>query len=444
MSARVRIAFAATLALLFLPASHASPAPRPITVDQALEMAQRMSPAMVAAHGQTRVANAAVRSSWGAFIPTLSVASSINRTYPADASQRVIDGQIVTLPPQPWSFGASFSSNVTLFDGGQRFFDLKQARARASASEVDLEAQRFSTALDVKQVYFEVLAARVARAAALAMVETGDQQLKAAVARYHAGTVTRSDSLRADIQLRSARISLLEAENAIRNAEAGLTRITGSMEPVTAVETEPHAPGALVLGEEEMRTLAETGPLVQTAQKSLEASQAGLKAAWTTYLPTVNASYSRGASGVRDDFGIGADPLSYAGSLRFSLSLPIFNQFSREQQITGARVALANAEASLRDARLAASESFTTAYGAMLSADERAESMAASVAAAEEDLRVQQRRYELGGSTLLDLLASQGQLDNARLDLIRARYDQRITRAQLEALLGRNLEGSTP
>jgi outer membrane protein len=157
----------------------------------------------------------------------------------------------------------------------------------------------------------------------------------------------------------------------------------------------------------------------------------------------VTAAYSRGGSGVREDFGVGFDDLSYAGSLRFSLSLPIFNQFQREQQVTSASVALANAEAAYRDARLAASESFTSAYGAMLSADERAESQTASVAAAEEDLRVQQRRYELGGSTLLDVLASQGQLDNARLDLIRARYDQRIARAQLEALVGRNLEGRT-
>jgi outer membrane protein len=399
---------------------------------------------MVAAEGQSRIADSQVRSSWGAFIPTLSVSSAINRTYPSDSSERVIDGEIVRLPPQPWSFSGSFSSNVTLFDGGQRFFDLKQARARAGAADVNLAAQRYVTALEVKQVYFEVLAAREARAAATAMVQTGEQQLRAAVARYHAGTVTRSDSLRADIQLRSARISLLEADNAIRNAEASLTRITGAMERVTAAEAEPPAPGALALGEAELRTLAETGPLVQEAAKSLEASQAALKSAWTTYLPTVNLGYSRGGSGIREDFGVGAEDLRYAGSLRFSLSLPIFNQFSREQQMTSARVTLANAEASLRDARLAASESFTSAHGAMLSADERAESQTASVAAAEEDLRVQQRRYELGGSTLLDLLASQQQLDTARLDLIRARYDQRIARAQLEALVGRDLEGSTP
>jgi outer membrane protein len=61
------------------------------------------------------------------------------------------------------------------------------------------------------------------------------------------------------------------------------------------------------------------------------------------------------------------------------------------------------------------------------------------VEAAEEDLRVQQERYRTGAGTLLDVLTSQSTLHEARLALIQARYDQRITKAELEALLGRDL-----
>ena len=54
-----------------------------------------------------------------------------------------------------------------------------------------------------------------------------------------------------------------------------------------------------------------------------------------------------------------------------------------------------------------------------------------AIAAADEDLRVQQQRYALGASTLLDLLASQTALNQARQALIQARFDGRVTRAQL-------------
>ena len=93
----------------------------------------------------------------------------------------------------------------------------------------------------------------------------------------------------------------------------------------------------------------------------------------------------------------------------------------------------------VRDARLAAMEDFTRSLGAFRSAEERVASQTATLQAAEEDLRVQRQRYAVGGSTLLDVLTSQTQLDQGRRDLIRARYDQRVAKAQLEALIGRDL-----
>jgi outer membrane protein len=52
---------------------------------------------------------------------------------------------------------------------------------------------------------------------------------------------------------------------------------------------------------------------------------------------------------------------------------------------------------------------------------------------------VQQQRYALGASTLLDLLTSQTQLNQARQALIQARFDGRVARAQLSTLIGREL-----
>ena len=105
-----------------------------------------------------------------------------------------------------------------------------------------------------------------------------------------------------------------------------------------------------------------------------------------------------------------------------------------------AKVAEVNAEASLHDAQLAAQQSLTQNIGALRSASQRVAVQTASVAAAEEDVRVQQQRYNIGASTLLDLITSQAALATARQALIQARYDYRIARAQLEALVGRDLQ----
>ncbi|MGI8498508.1 MAG: TolC family protein, partial [Gemmatimonadaceae bacterium] len=77
--------------------------------------------------------------------------------------------------------------------------------------------------------------------------------------------------------------------------------------------------------------------------------------------------------------------------------------------------------------------------GSLHTAQQRVSIQLASVAAAEEDLRVQQQRYAVGASTLLDVLNSQTTLNQARAALIQARYDYRVAKAQLEALIGRPL-----
>jgi outer membrane protein len=250
---------------------------------------------------------------------------------------------------------------------------------------------------------------------------------------------TRSDSLRAEIQVRNAELAVLDARGALEIANASLTRLVGSDVPVTAVASDSLEPPVVTLGVGELLAMAEQGPAVKEAEASYDAARAAALSSWTDYLPSLSASYSRGGSGTGAHPTLGGDDFEYSGSLRFSLSFPLFNQLQREQQVVQARVARDNAAAALRDARLAAVEQLTRTLGELRSASERVASQTATVAAAEEDLRVQQQRYVAGGSTLLDVLTSQTQLNQARSDLIRARYDQRVATAQLEALVGKDL-----
>jgi outer membrane protein TolC len=57
--------------------------------------------------------------------------------------------------------------------------------------------------------------------------------------------------------------------------------------------------------------------------------------------------------------------------------------------------------------------------------------------AAEEDLKLAQERYALGAATILDLLNAQLSVAQANSSLVRARYDERILKAELDALAGR-------
>jgi len=414
---------------------------RPLTMSETVAMAERNAVAIIAAEGEQCTSAAGVRTAWGAFLPSVSLTAGGTKQIPNPTNRtRIENGQVIILAPDPWSYNAGFGLSLDLFTGGQRIFDLQQAHARSSAADANRVVQRYAAVLAAQQQFFNVLAAREAQAVARAQLDQAEQQLRVSVLRLRARAVTRSDSLRSEIQVHNARLALMTAATALEVANASLTRAVGSDTPVTAASDSTLDRPVLAVDDATLRQLALEGPAVQQASASLGVARAATRTAWASYLPTVSASYSRNGSGSGGQFSLSQDDLTtYSGALRLSLSLPVFTQFTREAQLTTADVNRDNAEAALRDARLAAIESLTQSLGSFHAAAERAATQAATVEAALEDLREQQDKYSIGAATLLDVLSSQATLDQARHDLIQARYDQRVARVQLEALVGRSL-----
>jgi outer membrane protein len=415
---------------------------RAIQLDEAVRLARRNAPAAVQARGQERVSRAAVTSAYAAFLPNVSVSLGGVRQFSGDGQRTRFNpqtGATEIIPAQPWTYSDGLSLSVDLFDGGRRFFEIGTARANVRASEAAETAQGFTTSLEVQQQFYAVLAARESEVAARAQLDEAQQELSAATARVAAGAATRSDSLRSVILVGNARLALLTAQTNLRNANVALTRLVASSVLVTAAPSDTLDLAPVPLDSAQLAQLADHGPAVQQAEAQLSAARAGVRSARTPYLPTVSAGYSRGGSGFDPRFGYGTDPFAYQGSLRLSLSYPLFNQYAREEGVVRARVSEETAEAQLRDTRLAAQQQVVQALGALLTALQQVEIQQASVRAAEEDLRVQRQRYQLGASTLLDQLTSQTQLTQARAQLIQARFNARVARAQLEAAVGRDL-----
>lgn len=428
------------------PALAQAPSPsdslRPISLQEAVSLAQRNNPSAVTARGQTRAAQSSVRSAYGAFIPSLS--ANVNQSQQSGQRFDNIRNEVVQ-SNQPWNYSAGLSSSLELFDGGRRFADLRANRADVDAAEANEITQRYSIALQVKREYANILAARESEAAARAQVQQAEAQLRASVARVQAGAATVSDSLRSVIQMGNARLALLTAQNNVRVASATLTRLVGTPFMVTANPLDTAGLAVIPVDSAALMNEAMRGPTVREAELQLRAASAGITVARASYFPTITASYSYNGAGT-NPYGFGPDTVNSRPSLflfgsNFSLrmSVPLFNNFSREDQVVRARIAEDNAAARSRDIRLTAQQNMIAQLGALRTAEERVRIQLASVAAAEEDLRVQQQRYALGASTLLDLLTSQSQLNSARAALIQARQDYRIARAQIEAIIGRDL-----
>jgi outer membrane protein TolC len=407
-----------------------------ITLDEAIALSLRTQPGVIQAEAAVDNAAARVRSAKGAWLPSLDLSASGNQNY-SGVPSRVDPNTGLAVGSSSGSVSSSLRSSITLFDGFQRSADSKSARASETAADASLVNTRYQQRLATTNQFLDARAAAELVGVRQASVNRAEEQLKVSINKLNAGSATRSDSLRSRVTLGTAQLQMIQAQAELASAEAGLARLVGMTGRVAAADdssfynviAEPLDTAALRL-EAEARS-----PQVQAAEASAVAAQAEIRSARSGYWPTLSLSGNVGLS------GSSSRDYSFYDSRGASLSLswPIFNRFQREQSINTAENSARTADAQAADAARQVSANLTSQLANLEAARTQIEITQVSVKAAEEDLRVQQERYRLGASTIVDILTSQEALDQAEVDAEIVSFGYRRDKAQIEALMGRSL-----
>jgi outer membrane protein TolC len=404
-----------------------------LTLEEAIARANRVQPGVIQAGGNVRNAQARQRSATGAFLPNLTLSGSRGENFSEGQQLDPSTGQFTTSGTSTGSAGATVSSSVDLFAGFRRSGEKRAAGANRNAADAGLENVRYQQQLTTTNQFFDVLAAEQLTRVREASVRRAEEQLKVAVAKLQAGRGIRPDSLRSVVTLGNAQLQLVNAQTQLATAQANLGRLVGEDGPVGAVDdsnlyTMLPAMDAAVLRAEAL----ERSPSVKAVEASAAAARAAVQVSKAGYFPTLSLSGSASLNGSsRNSY-----TFLQSRSVSLGMNWPIFNRFQREQGIVTSQTALDNAAGESRRQVLA---SMTAAIASLEAARLRIGISSTSVLAAREDLRVQQERYRLGAATIVDVLTSQEALNQAEVDAVTARFDYVRARAQISALIGRNL-----
>jgi outer membrane protein len=355
---------------------------------------------------------------------------------------RYAEGVKLPSTSTPWSYSRGLSiGSLTLFDGGQRWNTFRTSQANLDASEAAVVTSKYQVSLSVKQAYYAVLTAREQRSAAQRQLESAQQQLAVATAKMNAGSATRTDSLSAALAIGQARQAILNADNAVANANAQLTRYTATQFTVTALPGDTSEVTPIELSEADLVSMALAGPQITQNQAQVKAAQASRRGANSGYMPSLTMGLGYGWTiDNSKDFKLADGPSGTSTNLTFNFNYQLWDNFQREQTVANARISLENAEATLRDNRFLVQQNITQQLNTFNTAMQSIELNRLQIAAAEENLRVVQQQYNLGTKQLLDLLNAQTSLDNARATLIQSRQNARLAKANIEQIIGRDLK----
>jgi outer membrane protein TolC len=394
----------------------------------------RHSPDWASASGSVRTARSAERVSIGAYLPSVAVNAISGR------SDQSVAGNTTLPTVQPGTaqtaYGAGVSASLDLFTGGRRSAVRHEAVAQSRAAEAGLISQRFLTRLGAQQGYFEVLRGHALVRVAEDGMTVAEKSLSFAKARAQGGTATPSDVLRAELGLSQSRRQWLAARDTLASGAASLGRLVGADGPVDAEPTVTLDPTALALDDSALvRMAVHDAPLVQQAQARVTAADASVRAAKSLYAPTIQAG--GGYNWANNGQVTGA--LRQGWVIQVSTSFPLFDGFAREDGVTQAAVVAEVASSASADARRLSRAEALRLLGSLHVAEQDIALTVEAVRLAAEDLRVISVRYRGGIATILDQLTSQQNLIQAELDLVSARFTYQVTRATLEALLGREL-----
>jgi outer membrane protein TolC len=384
-----------------------------------------------------RTAAALRRSAWGNFLPSLNASSSASEFF-SEGAARVdpVTGQLTSGNSSNRSINTSLSASVDLFTGFRRGAELQAAKAGQTQADASLVDARFQQALTTTNQYFDALSAAQLVGVREASVRRAEEQLKVSVAKLHAGSATRSDSLRSLVTLGSTRLDLIQAGTDLATAEANLARLIGEIGRVRALDDSSFHQIVAAVDTQSLRSEGEArSPSIQTAVATAAVARANVRAARSAYWPSLVLGANTGwnASRVNDYTFLNQRQVS------LQMSWSIFNRFDRELTIAQREASYDVAEANAGDQRRAVQAELTAQLAQLDAARSKIDITATSVAAATEDLRVQQERYRLGVATIVDVLTSQEALNQAEVDVVNARFDYLRAKAQLEALIGRTL-----
>jgi outer membrane protein len=463
-----------------------------LSLEEAMKIATKNNPDHLQIVEARRTAVAKRRSAYGALLPRAD--AQLQGLYLSQGN---------TLSSNGFTFGngsnseqSSYFVGLTYNIGTTTFLNPKIESANVRAADADVVSSVSTTQSQIAQDYFTVLGDQAKAQLEDSLIANAQTSLQLAKAKLAVGSGISLDVSKAEVNLGTQKVAAIKAKNQVSIDRLTLFQHMGVQAPMNSRLTTNYEVKAPTFTVDSVLALARSdNPALQAARTRDESAKLGVKAARGSYLPTLQVSTGLGgytneftnpnfligqaAAGVanclsQDSVRVGAGLSSQAGQcgtlmpngtlppsqvaairkqnnafpfgftrqpfqISATLSLPIFDNFQREQRVQESEAARNNALYSIRSQELKTTATVTSAYLTLQAQAQQVALQEQTAQQAREALRLAEERYRVGLAPFLDVSDARTQFEQAESDRINAVYDFHKAFASLEAAVGRPL-----
>jgi outer membrane protein len=411
-----------------------------LTLDQAVQIAERQAPQLRQSASQTEAARARALQARAPLLPQVNGSASYQRATGNYASRpgALPNSQGFQVPSPSFDtfnyFSFGLQATLLLYDFGQTTGKWHAAEASAEAQKETAQATRLQVILSVRTAYFNARAQKALVGVAREQLVNQERHLSQIEGFVKVGTRPEIDLAQARTDRANARVQLIGAENASTVARALLNQamgVEGTTDYEVADEALPAVPGEDQPPEAHMAEALRARPEFLSLEQQIRSQEMTLRSIRGSRWPSI------GVSTGFTDAGSQIDNLAWNWSATASLSWPLYQGGLTKAQVSEASATLAGLAAQrdlvrqqvrveVEQARLGV----RAAKAGLGAADEALEN-------ARVRLQLAEGRYQTGVGNVIELGDAQVALTNAAAQKVQSEYNLATARSQLLKALGR-------
>jgi outer membrane protein TolC len=399
--------------------SCSSLAEEPLSLQDCLSLATENNLGLIQVKTAIEQSQLGVISAYSSYYPSIDLSTSY-RNSEGSSGQRT------------GSYSTGIGLSCPLYQGGYIRAGVRSARARVKVAEENYRLAEDQVILAVKEAFFRILQKQEQIALAEDVLKRRKEDLVLIKLRYNAGRESSPAVKEAEASLLQAEYDKKQAEEELILAQIGLNLLLGRPR---------RAEVSISYGDEDMKfpsldRLIEDAktrrPEIRSQRANTDVLEAQVTQAKSSYFPRISLSSS---------YGMGGSKLFHQEgnwSMGISLSLPIFEGFSRKAKVKESTLSLRDQDVRIQELEQQIEEEVEQAYSSWELAEKVIEVNDKTLQAAREMYQLTKLQYEQGLTSYFFLQQKEGDLSRAENSYVGALYNLRVYTARLQKAWGRS------
>lgn len=399
-----------------------------MTLDNCIRLALGNNPQINAAFQDILASDARIKQVWSNYFPTITWQTGYTKLKQLQLSDAL---------GKNLEFNYYLLGQVSL---QEMLYDFGVTQNQATIRKLDYEAYKKTfeaTVNDViyqtKDAYYNVLFAYEAKRVAQDTVDKYQLFYNQARAFYTTGMNPKVDVTIAETNLSSAKLKLIQAENAVNLAIAKLNNVMGVpyIERYDVLDRLQYKPISLTF-EQAIDTARDSRPELKLAEIKVEGTNQTVKLTKKSYFPTISleGQYQRGGKSWNSNYGY---------NLGAYLTFPSINAMLIRNEIKEAKYLY---DKELANARNTQNAIYLEIQNAYLQLEEKRNQLPVAilqVKQSKENYELSYGRYRVGEASPTELKDAENSYEQAQLTYYTALYEYNSAKALLEKSIGKNI-----